>query len=568
MNFNLKGWKKIHEAKDHAILQHPTGHQLRISKTALSPEMGSQLNKLPIQKFAHGGDAETNASAAQDPTSFEDVQSDQPIDEKTTGAPAPQGNYAPDENLQKEASKKTSETIDKTNNDYQNKLRADKGLPSIEESEPTGGASGSWADDSASPVAASVDTNAQQSATMSPQQMPSNDPFGINQSFQGQINALNETKAGQQQMAQAQGNMGAQEAGVEQQYQTEAQKNLANYQKSNDELSKERVGLQNDIATGHINPKQYLENMSTGKKITSGIGLILGGMGAGLTHGPNLAFQYLQNQIDRDIQSQRDDLGKKESLLSHNLQATNNLRAATDMTRLQSNDILSSHLKQLAGTAQSEASKGMLLTVAGNIDGQTAKLQHDLALQKMQNAAFSGNGTPSSMALENLPGDKRERIVQMPAGGIRLALTKDGAKELNTEIGSIKPIFDQLDQLGKLGSSALIPGSQAAQQAEAIRSQLGPAMQEAAGFKRLSDVDLHNNLNMINDPEKFSQQLLGNQAKTNAYKSYLQNRLVSHMGSQLEGGYTQQPQAQGPQFKVVDGVKWMRGPNGEAVRVK
>lgn len=529
MNFNLKGWKKIKDMPDHAVLKHPTGHELKISKDSLNPEMLNQLHKLPVQKFAYGDEVE-------------DTQ---------------HGNYDVNPDLESQAAQTMNQNIDSSAQDYQNKLRAEKGVAPISKDAPkdsvTKTQSSADTPVSSGVAPASVETPLQDS---SPQTDP--DPYGVMKSFQGQLGALNEEKQGQQGIANVSGQLGAQTAQAEQDYQTDAQKNLASYQKNYNDLAMERQNLQSDIANGHIDPKNYLENMSTGSKIATGLGLILGGMGAGLTHGPNLAFQYLQNQIDRDMEAQKAELGKKQNLLAHNLQATNDLRAATDMTRLQTNDMLSSHLKQLAGGAASDAAKYTAMTVAGTIDSQSAKLQHDLAVQKMQNGAFSGDGTPSATAIEMLPADKRERIVQMPAGGIRLALTKDGAKDLNGEVASIRPIFDQLDKLGQLGNSALIPNSPAAHAADAIRAQLVPLIQSNAGFKRLSEVDMKNNENMFSDPTKFSQ-LLGGQAKTQAYKQFLQDKLMSNFSSQLEGGYKpMQSQQSAPQVKGSDGKMYVQ----------
>jgi hypothetical protein len=56
---------------------------------------------------------------------------------------------------------------------------------------------------------------------------------------------------------------------------------------------------------------------ASASKAMAGIGMILSGIGAGLTHGPNLAAQFITKQIDQDIDAQKANLGKKENLLGY-----------------------------------------------------------------------------------------------------------------------------------------------------------------------------------------------------------------------------------------------------------
>lgn len=63
-----------------------------------------------------------------------------------------------------------------------------------------------------------------------------------------------------------------------------------------------------------IDPRRLWASKSTGEKISASIGLILGGMGAGLTRGPNQVLELLNKQIDRDIDAQRSDLENKRGL--------------------------------------------------------------------------------------------------------------------------------------------------------------------------------------------------------------------------------------------------------------
>lgn len=64
-----------------------------------------------------------------------------------------------------------------------------------------------------------------------------------------------------------------------------------------------------------IDANHYMNTMGTGGKIATAIGLILGGMGGGLTHQENPAMKFLQNQIDNDVKSQQANIDNKKTLM-------------------------------------------------------------------------------------------------------------------------------------------------------------------------------------------------------------------------------------------------------------
>ena len=214
----------------------------------------------------------------------------------------------------------------------------------------------------------------------------------FNQLTQNQLDALKKQQLGETMQAQAL-STGAQQSQKLMEPENEAyQKRLKTVQNDHDYLTDERIKLQNAISNGQIDPDQYLKNLSVGNRITNAIGLIFGGFGAGLTHGPNLAYNMLEKEIDNDILAQKADLGKKENLLSHNLQALGDNRAAQDLLRLQHNDVISNYLKQGALTTQNLQAKGMLQSIAGKFDLENAQLQQQMAIRGMA----LGIGAPGS----------------------------------------------------------------------------------------------------------------------------------------------------------------------------
>ncbi len=105
-----------------------------------------------------------------------------------------------------------------------------------------------------------------------------------------------------------------------------AQKRLADYEKHVNDAAKA-------INEGLINPKHYQESMSSGAKASTAIGLFLGGFGTPFG-GTNYAMDFLNKQIDRDIDAQksRSDqqktiLGAYEHLYGQGVAATNATKA-------------------------------------------------------------------------------------------------------------------------------------------------------------------------------------------------------------------------------------------------
>ncbi len=105
----------------------------------------------------------------------------------------------------------------------------------------------------------------------------------------------------------------------------------------------------NDYAADHIDPKHYVENMGAVNKIATGIGLFLGGFSTAFTHGSNPAMDFLNKQIDRDIEAQQSRMDKEKTVLGANQQLFNDKMLASNQTRVNMNDIYD-HKIQLAAT--------------------------------------------------------------------------------------------------------------------------------------------------------------------------------------------------------------------------
>lgn len=619
-SLDLSKFKKVKSDASSTTLHNGKGLEFKIAHKALKPEMRQQLDRLPmaeggmisnssnqkgamrenykqkkIQRYAFGMQVDGGSDPAPvGNTQIQDIYNQQAsINSAKQFNPAP--DMAPDADVQddsnrmfvngqapqnfdsrawvqaeqmaqqKAAADAAAANSARTSALQENAIRARAGLPGVavpaipsQTGQPLQVADNSMAGlgvaDSRMPAS---DQNGAPSG--------GNDPWGMEQATNAQIAALGEQKQGALGTAKALGNLGSQQAGVEQGYQTQAQQNMNSYNQANSQLTQERQGLTQDIQNGHIDPQHYINSMSTGGRILQGIGLILGGMGSGITGGPNLAYNKMQSDIDRDIQSQRDELGKKQNLLSNNLNQTQNLRAASELTRMQTNDIVSSHLKQLAYAAQDPIQKANLLSISGSFDGQTAQLQHQLAMQKaMMGQMQSGDpeqGFKAQTQYLRMTGQDKyaEDLEKKHVPGVGQADREVDQKDrdrMTARTDLANKIVD-LQQFAAQNGGSLNPATVNQGKAKAQLVQDAYRRANDQGVFREAEKDFVNQIASDNPTQFFEKYRSGQ-----GYQELGRDNLMSL--NQLRQSYglpsAQMPRAaQGPQTKTVNGKVYIRG---------
>jgi hypothetical protein len=124
--------------------------------------------------------------------------------------------------------------------------------------------------------------------------------------------------------------------------------------------------------------------MNTGQKIATSIGLILGGF-AGMAGQENPASKFLNAQLDRSIKGQELELGKKQNLLSANLQKFKNIRDAADFTRVNLNDMTARMIQEAAAKSADPLAHGRAMQEVGKLQQQSGMLMARLnAIQVAQ----------------------------------------------------------------------------------------------------------------------------------------------------------------------------------------
>ena len=145
-------------------------------------------------------------------------------------------------------------------------------------------------------------------------------------------------------------------------------------------LDQETAGLQKGVANQKIDPNRIWTNASTGNRVMAGISLLLGGLSQGLTGGKsNPAMDVINNAIDRDIDAQKAELGKKQNLLSINLAKYGRLDQAFQATKMQILAVTQAEINRTAAKMGSKQALGAAQVASGQMDVQLAMIKNKLA---------------------------------------------------------------------------------------------------------------------------------------------------------------------------------------------
>lgn len=355
-----------------------------------------------------------------------------------------------------------------------NAVRQRAGLPPIEMPQGQAPEAGTPAEPGQSP----------QVSAQAPQGV-GNDPYGTEATMGAFTQGLRETKAGLAGEAKAIGAQGQQEAQVLENRAAEEKSDQADYQSNYNQIDGMRNELQEAIRNQKINPRNYIDSMTTGGRITTALGLILGGMGGGLTHQGNPALDFLNKQIDRDIQSQQAELGKKENLLAANMKQFGNLRDATDATRIMKNDMVSFQMKQIASRTQDQLAKSRMLQAAGKIDMDTAQMQGSMAMRRtLLGGVTSGQVDPAKVVNLLIPEGQRAEANKELASAMQMTKSRD----------NVLSALDQVAKLNTVGNNITSPLQTPRQVAAIVEPLVAQISKETAGRFTEQDANMLRNL--------------------------------------------------------------------------
>lgn len=270
----------------------------------------------------------------------------------------------------------------------------------------------------------------------------------------------------------------------QQKYFATQQEKMNQYQQQYDQMSK-------SVASGEIDPSHYWHEKSTGQKIGLAISMILGGIGAGLSHGPNQAMEVINKNIENDIESQKQNLGNKRSLLSQNLQAQGNLLAATNATRLQMSAMAQGRLLQLAAESgnpiiAARAQQNAAKIAEGTMQLRTSLADHEIQMQIRKEVL-------GRMGAQGTPGAQKVDVQDLARAGLidKATAEKEGAaiaKRQQAEAYASDQVR-QLNQEQSLWGNGIIPNPlnpESYNRRDQYRAGIIQAIQSASSSKRLT----------------------------------------------------------------------------------
>jgi len=217
-------------------------------------------------------------------------------------------------------------------------------------------------------------------------------------------------------------------------------------------LEREQADLHDSIMKSKIDPNRFFNDKTTAGKVSSVVGLILGGIGQGLAGGPNQALETLNKLVDRDIQAQRDNLGKKQSLFAANMQRLGDERAAWAATKAQIASLAQAKIEQAAARASIPTVKAAALEANAQIKAYQAKLNQEAAkLQTVRMITNHVEQTGDAAALSLLPADQQDAIRQRLVPGYGAATTKERAQKLQESVATTDIVNRSMNQLQAFG---------------------------------------------------------------------------------------------------------------------
>jgi hypothetical protein len=357
-----------------------------------------------------------------------------------------------------------------------------------------------------------------------------------------------DTQLAQDQADIAKGNIAAQ-ATAQAQYQQAASKLDATRKSVSDWLQDPQNA---------VNANKYMGKMDTGQRIGTAVALMLGGLGAGFT-GHNDALNYINKQIDNDIDAQKANIGQHQNLLSAIDHEYNDLDTSTAVLRGIMGDQTIAKMQQAAAQAKTPQAQA---TMTQGI----AALQQQMAgpiQQATMRQALMGSGPGGGMSQQD------------PASFVQWVVPPGQQKEVFNEIkaaqnaqnnhGQLMNAFDQASKDNTIAKRAGHLGFQPASVLQMNALEL-PMIHDQEGrvneYEQKTLSDLHPQPG--DTDSKIAQ-------KRQGYENFILNKQAAPtakgFGIDLSKFKSTAPQP-AQQIKTVNGVKYMRGPNGEAIKVQ
>lgn len=162
-----------------------------------------------------------------------------------------------------------------------------------------------------------------------------------------------------------------------------------------EDFTKKDRALEQAFMDKKIDPNSYWAKKGTASKVMSSIGLILGGIGSGLTGQPNLAANMIKENIDRDIDAQKEDKGSAMNLWKMNRDHFQDDRQARLATQNQMLTAAQAQVNQATALAKGPMARERLAATSFQINQMKEENRAHLALMKAQSNGGMAEVDPS-----------------------------------------------------------------------------------------------------------------------------------------------------------------------------
>jgi len=322
------------------------------------------------------------------------------------------------------------------------------------------------------------------------------------------------------------------------------QATLADRQKNADEMFSK-------YASGQVDPNRYWSNMSTGGKISSAIGMMIGGIGAGLSHAPNLAAGVIENAINRDIDAQKMDLAKQANALSHYLAQTGDIRIAQQLAKADARDVVAAQLSAIALRSGGQAAQAATEQQVGAMRQKSALDRMTVGemqfRQQQERAAVASAEATQRMLMTggltqealNQPGMEklRERSVVLPTGKVALAPSDAEAAKFRETVAAVEQGKTLLREYGALLAkhphgildAPLIGDKADFARADTLKSQLVQMLAKATSAGALGDRERESFEKQVGDITKWTSGPDGGKARISQLAAQLDAAILAGM---------------------------------------
>lgn len=451
MKLDLSHFKKVSANAKNTVLEHPRGHRITISHDSLDDGHKQQIHAMA---FAEGGDVENSMESTQ-------PEAASPFDSNFDAALQGNGQVDPSQQMSTPAPESSKSLADSI-----------KGMTESSFNPAAGSSAPAAAPAAQAPLMNHQMQPSGPQADASQIQVPQASTAGVDTMIQGYRDE-----------AKVAGDLGNNQAQTILNQQAKIDSIGQHALEARDHFANESNAIIKDYADGHIRPDAYLEDKSTVGKISTAIGLILGGIGGGLTHQENPALKFLNQQIDRNVQAQKENIANKGSLY-------NMLKSQYGDDMIATNMLKSIELDKTSMELQAQAAKSggpMAKARAAQVIGQLQLTRDQLTGQMGQRAAVQqavGDGRmDAAQAIPHLVPEKHQAAAFKELNDIKV---------VNSSINEVAGAMDSLAKEQTIGNRLLKNPLQSMRSIDALNLQIAGLARGLFGRVNKEELELLN----------------------------------------------------------------------------